>query len=270
MYSPFNPLHLPLSFPSNPFLLPSSFFLLFISLSSILTFSFIIPFQMKLINNLKLSPKRFFRSKKDRSTVSRSDPPSFGSGSLSSSSEGSTHLHNNDNSKKVTGAAGSLTPTSVLPDVSGDWTATISGDLHFELANAFRFIDRDNDGVVSRHELESLLTRLAAAPEVAMMLNEVEFDEEGCITVEALMNRVGSGSSGEDPDELMEAFEVFDTDRDGRISAEELLRVFQAIGDERCTLEECRRMIEGVDRNGDGFVCFEEFSRMMHLQLQQR
>lgn len=81
------------------------------------------------------------------------------------------------------------------------------------------------------------------------------------------MSRIGSYSgSGSDPDELVEAFAVFDTDRDGRISAEELLRVFQAIGDELCTLEECRRMIESVDRNGDGFVCFEDFSRMMELQ----
>ncbi len=216
---------------------------------------------MKLINinpkNLKLSPKRFFRSKKDRSAVSRSDPPSFGSGSSSSSSEGSTH-------KAATCAAGSQTPTSVLPDVSGDWP-DVSGDLHCDLAQAFRLIDRDNDGVVSRNELEALLTRLAAAPptEVAMMLREVDSDGRGCISLEALMKRVGSGG---DPDELMEAFAVFDTDRDGRISAEELLRVFKAIGDERCTLEECRRMIESVDRKGDGFVCFEDFSRMMELQ----
>jgi hypothetical protein len=76
----------------------------------------------------------------------------------------------------------------------------------------------------------------------------------------------GSGSGSNPEEELREAFEVFDTDRDGRISAEELLRVFRAIGDERCTLEECRRMIAGVDKNRDGFVCFEEFSVMMELQ----
>lgn len=222
---------------------------------------------MKLINinpkNLKLSPKRLFRSKKEHSAVSRSDPSSFGSGSSSSSSEGSTH-------KAVT--AGSQTPTSVLPDVSGDWS-DVTVDVRWELAQAFRLIDRDNDGVVTREELEAVLTRLGARPpspeEVAMMLSEVDGDDRGCISVEAIMNRVGSDGSGSGPDpeeELREAFEVFDTDRDGRISAEELLRVFKAIGDERCTLEECRRMIEGVDRNGDGFVCFEDFSRMMELQ----
>ncbi|TKY62675.1 calcium-binding protein CML36 [Spatholobus suberectus] len=212
---------------------------------------------MKLISinpkTLKLSPKRLFRSKKERSAVSRSDPPSFGSGS---SSEDSTH--------KPGAAPGSQTPTSVLPDRSGDWSDAVA-DLRWDLAQAFRLIDRDNDGVVSRQDLEAVLTSLGA-PDVATMLSEVDGDG-GPITVEALMSRVGSGlESGSDPGELREAFEVFDTDRDGRISAEELLRVFKAIGDERCTLDECRRMIEGVDRSGDGFVCFEDFSRMMELQ----
>ncbi|XP_027350932.1 probable calcium-binding protein CML36 [Abrus precatorius] len=223
---------------------------------------------MKLINinpkNLKLSPKHLFRSKKQRSLVSRSDPLSFGSGSSSSSSDDSTHKTPN-----AAAPAGSQTPTSVLPDVTVDWS-DITVDVRWDLAQAFRLIDRDNDGVVSREELEALLTNLAASSspdDVALMLSEVDGDGHGCISVEALMNRVGTGSEpGSDPGELREAFEVFDTDRDGRISAEELLRVFRAIGDERCTLEECRRMIEGVDRNGDGFVCFEDFSRMMELQ----
>nr|AFK42347.1 unknown [Medicago truncatula] len=215
---------------------------------------------MKFINPKNLSPKRLFR-KKEKSSVSRSDPLSFGS---SSSSDESLH-------KPIT--AGSQTPTSVLPEVSGEWS-DITVDVQCELAQAFRLIDRDNDGVVSREELEAVLTRLGARPptpeEIALMLSEVDSDGKGCISVETIMNRVGSGSSsGSDPnpeEELREAFEVFDTDRDGRISAEELLRVFRAIGDERCALEECKRMIAGVDKNGDGFVCFQEFSLMMDLQ----
>lgn len=221
---------------------------------------------MKLIStinpkNLKLSPKRFFR-KKEPSLVSRSDPPSFGSGSSSVDSSTANHKP----------SPGNQTPTSVLPDVSGEWSevAAAAVDVRWDLAQALRLIDRDNDGVVTRQDLEALLTCLGASPcpdDVAVMLGEVDGDG---ITVERLMSYVGSGlKPGSDPDELKEAFEVFDTDRDGRISAEELLRVFKAIGDERCTLEECRRMIEGVDRNGDGFVCFEDFSRMMELQQQR-
>ncbi|KAL2320692.1 hypothetical protein Fmac_029661 [Flemingia macrophylla] len=173
-----------------------------------------------------LSPKRLFRSKKNKQL---SHPLSFGSGS--SSSDGSTHKPQ--------------TPTTVLPD------------HRFHLAQAFRLIDRDNDGLLTRHDLEALLTRLGA-PDVSAMLADVAAD---AISVDSLADRLLDSPSH--PDDLKEVFQVFDTDRDGRISAEELLRVFHAIGDDRCTLDDCRRMIEGVDSNGDGFVCFQDFSLMM-------
>lgn len=100
------------------------------------------------------------------------------------------------------------------------------------------------------------------------MLKEVDGDDGDCISLEELASRV-AGTSGEgsvETEELREVFEFFDADRNGKISAEELHRVFGVIGDERCTLEECMRMIATVDRNGDGFVCFEDFCRMMELQ----
>ncbi|KAL7188005.1 hypothetical protein ACSBR1_037946 [Camellia fascicularis] len=72
-------------------------------------------------------------------------------------------------------------------------------------------------------------------------------------------------SQGKTP-KLREAFDFFDSDHDGWITAEELHAVFAAIGDEQCTLEDCRRMISGVDKNMDGFVCFRDFARMMERQ----
>ncbi|GMN55483.1 hypothetical protein TIFTF001_024594 [Ficus carica] len=220
--------------------------------------------------SLKLSPKSLLRSgsKEKKYTPSKSDPPSFGSGTTSSSSSTS-------DLKSGVAFVGVVTPTSVLPDRSGD-LSDFSVDLHSELAEAFKLIDRDNDGIVSRKELEALLCRLAGGgvgsstnqEVVATMLSEVDSDGEGCISVEALMSRVSSAAACEPAgdSDLREAFDFFDADRDGRITAEELFGFFTAIGDDRCTLDDCRRMIDGVDRNGDGFVCYEDFSRMMELQ----
>lgn len=228
---------------------------------------------MKLIKNItpkNLSPRRIFRSRKDRSSLSKSDPPSFGSATSLSSDSSSTNLK----SGKGEGAGGTGTPTSVLPETSGDWSLSeITTNVNFELMQAIKvIIDRDNDGKVSRKELEALLSRLGGQPpsdeEVAMMLSEVEGREDsGCISVEALMSRFESAAC--EPachSELRETFDCFDTDHDGKITAEELLNFFTTIGDEQCTLDDCRRMIAGVDKNGDGFVCFEDFSRMMELQ----
>jgi calcium-binding protein CML len=209
--------------------------------------------------NINLNPKRLFRPKKSRSSPSREDLPSFGSVASSSSSSSSDASTSNEKPRSGRGVADLGTPRSVLPGVSGDWSDS-SADIQLEPVQAMEH------GVVTMKELEALLSRLGVEPpseeELMMMLREVGGDGEGCISLEALLSRVGSGCDSE----LREAFNFFDADHDGRITAEELLGVFTAIGDERCSLEDCRRMIAGVDKNGDGFVCFEDFSRMMGLQ----
>lgn len=51
-------------------------------------------------------------------------------------------------------------------------------------------------------------------------------------------------------------------DKNGSISAEELQTVLRSLGED-CSLAECRKMISGVDCDGDGMINFEEFKVMM-------
>ncbi|CAK9185914.1 unnamed protein product [Ilex paraguariensis] len=248
---------------------------------------------MKLIKDI---PKKFFKSRKSRS-VSRSDEPySFSSGTTSSessessssndkshdepysfssgtaSSESSESSSSNDKSHAGLKSNGLATPTSVLPSpspVRDEWPE-ISANLYVELVEAFKLFDRDGDGKITTVELKALLSRVGAEQpseeELTMMLSEVDRDGDGCVSLEefsAISSAFGPPSCRS---ELKDAFDVFDTDHDGKITAEELFNVFNDIGDGGCTLEDCRRMIKGVDKNGDGFVCFEDFTRMMELQ----
>lgn len=210
---------------------------------------------------IRMIPGKFFRSKISRSISStETDPSSFSSQATTSSST------SEDGSKKLIG--GPSTPTSVLP--ASEWSE-ISSDADFELRKAFEMIDRDGDGKIQKEELEALLLRLGAESpsreELELMLSEVDRDGDGCITLEEFYSISSAFAPPSCDKELKDAFDFFDSDGDGRITAEDLFSVFQTIGDARCTLEECRRMISGVNRNGDGFVCFEDFSRMMDLQL---
>ncbi|KAL2240410.1 probable calcium-binding protein CML45 [Sesamum indicum] len=65
-------------------------------------------------------------------------------------------------------------------------------------------------------------------------------------------------------DEVKEAFDVFDSNRDGFIDAQELQKVLSALGlKEGSEMENCRRMIGAFDENGDGRIDLDEFIKFM-------
>lgn len=148
-----------------------------------------------------------------------------------------------------------------------------------ELTATFRVFDKDGNGKISKEELGEVLRSLGDN------LTDCELDEvmanlggdDGCIdlpqfiTFHTNKTPVSSSSSGasdaedEDPEmaALRSAFAVFDVDKNGFISAEELQRVMRTLGDKHTSLEECRHMISCVDRDGNQMVDFSEFRSLM-------
>ncbi|GJN14367.1 hypothetical protein PR202_gb01188 [Eleusine coracana subsp. coracana] len=82
------------------------------------------------------------------------------------------------------------------------------------------------------------------------MMEEADADGDGYISLPefAALMASAAGDEGAVEEDLRHAFRVFDADGNGVISP---------------TVAQCRRMIRGVDRDGDGLVCFEEFKIMM-------
>lgn len=122
---------------------------------------------------------------------------------------------------------------------------------------------------ITKEEWELVLRLLGnsghlPAEEAAAMLHEANGDGDCGINLDNF-GALGSSTGGEGSmeEELREAFGVFDADGDGQISAEELLGVFLTLGDDGCTMDDCRWMIGGVTSRNDGFVGFDDFVRMM-------
>ncbi|MCD7461544.1 putative calcium-binding protein cml25 [Datura stramonium] len=135
-----------------------------------------------------------------------------------------------------------------------------------ELEQVFNKFDINGDGKISSSELGFIMASLGngvTEEESIRMISEVDADGDGFID---LREFVELNTKNVDSDEVMEnlrdAFSVFDVDRNGSISAEELQKVMKSLGEE-CSLEECRKMIGGVDCDGDGMIDFEEFKVMM-------
>lgn len=69
---------------------------------------------------------------------------------------------------------------------------------------------------------------------------------------------------------MIEAFDVFDKDHDGRINYDELRSVMSQLG-QKLSPEEIHHMISEADTDGDGKISYLEFATMMvslYLSLQ--
>ncbi|KAG2622929.1 probable calcium-binding protein CML36 [Panicum virgatum] len=185
---------------------------------------------------MKLSVPFFGSSSGKKVTNKRTRSKDAKSGSF-----GSTTSSSSDEGASVT------TPRTVLPPPPA--SASASG------------AERGNPAAapLTREDLETALRRVVSSEEeLAEMLAEAA--GSGVLLEEIAAEAQAAAA---DEGELRDTFAVFDADGDGRISAEELLAVLASLGDDRCSVEDCRRMIGGVDVDGDGFVCFNEFARMM-------
>ena len=65
--------------------------------------------------------------------------------------------------------------------------------------------------------------------------------------------------------ELREAFQIFDSDGDGLISAKDLRELFKSIG-EKLSVEEAEEMLKDttINEEGIGRINFDEFKRSYH------
>lgn len=130
-----------------------------------------------------------------------------------------------------------------------------------ELKKVFKRFDANGDGKISSSELADVMRALGSPPtadELRRMMTEMDTDRDGFVDLKEFMDF----HCGDEGKEIRDAFEIYDQNKDGKISARELHRVLKSLGD-GCSIEDCSRMIRSVDSDGDGSVDFEEFKKMM-------
>ncbi|KAJ2355702.1 hypothetical protein GGF43_002530, partial [Coemansia sp. RSA 2618] len=139
-----------------------------------------------------------------------------------------------------------------------------------DLRKAFVTVDTDYDGFISEAELYACVKMWHYDPSDQQVVSAVTHVARLCNGRVDLANMrmlaMQLPPLVNEEEELRSAFNVFDTDRNGTISKDELRQVMRNLG-EKLDEDEIDAMFTEADVNGDQEISFEEFKLMMRSKI---
>mmetsp|Transcript_24260 Transcript_24260/g.52329 ORF Transcript_24260/g.52329 Transcript_24260/m.52329 type:complete len:161 (-) Transcript_24260:311-793(-) len=135
-----------------------------------------------------------------------------------------------------------------------------------ELRQAFDLFDTDGSGTIDPKELRAAMQSLgfeAKNQTIYQMIKDIDKDGTGEIDFDEFLDLMTSRLAGSDTKEdVQKIFELFDDDKTGYVSLQNLKRVAHELG-ENMDDAELLEMIERADTDQDGQISSEEFFTIM-------
>ena len=158
-----------------------------------------------------------------------------------------------------------------MGDVADSWhiIASLTEEQIAEFKEAFQIFDKNGDGSITTKELGTVMRSLGQNPsddEIKGMIEKVDLDKSETIDFKEFLGLMAAKMKEGDPeDALIEAFRKFDRDGNGKISKHELKYVMKMKGVE-LNDQEIQALIQEADIDGDGYIDYQEFARIMMEQ----
>lgn len=135
-----------------------------------------------------------------------------------------------------------------------------------EIRAIFLQFDENQDGRLTKEEVLKGFKMskfcLCSQDEIEKIMDLVDIDGNGFIEYQEFISATFSKKKILTEDNLKRAFDMFDKDKSGKISSEELKIVLGGNNEEN--EEVWKRLISDIDLNGDGEISFYEFKEMMY------
>lgn len=139
-----------------------------------------------------------------------------------------------------------------------------------ELISVFRSLDISGDGKLTINELEPYCKKIFgdsfSDEEIKLILKRVDTDGSGYIDYSEFIAAAMDKKKLLSEEKLEAAFKAFDTDHNGKITAQELKSFLES--NIKIDISAYKKLIEQVDKNGDGVIDFDEFKDMMKILAQ--
>lgn len=133
-----------------------------------------------------------------------------------------------------------------------------------ELMEIFKALDTNQDGVLSREELNAGLKKInqfISEEEIDALMDRIDYNKDKTINYTEFVAAAIDKKKLLSDERINTCFRIFDKDHNGKISAAELKEVFQGknIVDEKVWNE----LVKEVDQNGDGEIELKEFKEIL-------
>ena len=142
----------------------------------------------------------------------------------------------------------------------------LSADEVEEIKEAFDIFDADQSGTISVAELLNAMKSLGfdtKNPAIFKMIADFDEDGNGVITFDEFLDMMTARISDRNTrDDLRRVFNLFDDDRKGSISVDDLRRVARELGEE-ISEEELKEIVQRADLDADKQLSFEDFYNVM-------
>ncbi len=143
---------------------------------------------------------------------------------------------------------------------------SLSEETKADYMDAFNMFDTNHDGTINSHKIGELMRKLGKNPtesQLNQIIGNIAKNGSKQIGFDDFVELMEQKNKENDPEiEIINMFQIFNKENNGLISNEELFHIIRTFG-ETLTDEEIREIITEADVDGDGYINYEEFVRMM-------
>ena len=147
-----------------------------------------------------------------------------------------------------------------------NYNISISEETKTDYMDAFNLFDTNHDGTINSQKIREIMQKLGKNPteqQLIQIIENVAKPGSDKIRFDDFTDFMEKKNKENDTEiEIINTFQIFAAENNGLIPNEELFHIIRTFG-ETLTDKEIEDIISEADVDGDGYINYEEFVRMM-------